>query len=59
MVSHWQTQQDIIGHNCRFLQGVDLEQEARYQVTEAIKDRKPIEVTLRNYRKDGELFLIV
>lgn len=50
------TQEDIIGHNCRFLQGPDREQDARYQIAEAIKTHKPIEVTLRNYRKDGELF---
>jgi PAS domain S-box-containing protein len=50
------TQEDIIGHNCRFLQGSDQEQEARFQIAEAIKNDKPIEVTLRNYRKDGTLF---
>jgi PAS domain S-box-containing protein len=50
------SQDDIIGHNCRFLQGPDREQEARFQIAEAIKNDKPIEVTLRNYRKDGTLF---
>ncbi len=50
------SQEEIIGHNCRFLQGPDREQEARYQIAEALKNRQPIEVTLRNYRKDGELF---
>ena len=50
------SQEDIIGFNCRFLQGEDREQEARYQLAEAIKSHKPISVTLRNYRKDGELF---
>ncbi len=49
-------QEDIIGHNCRFLQGPDREQEARYQLREAINKHEPCEVTLRNYRKDGELF---
>lgn len=50
------SQEDIIGFNCRFLQGEDREQEARYQLADAIKNHKPIEVTLRNYRKNGELF---
>ncbi len=50
------TQEDIIGHNCRVLQGADREQEARYQISEAIDHHKGIEVTIRNYRKDGELF---
>jgi PAS domain S-box-containing protein len=50
------SQEDIIGHNCRFLQGDDREQEARYLIVEAVKKHKPIEVTLRNYKKNGELF---
>ena len=50
------SQKDIIGKNCRFLQGPDREQIERYQIAEAMKNEVPIEVTLRNYRKDGELF---
>ena len=30
------SQTEIIGHNCHFLQGKDREQEARYQLGEAI-----------------------
>ncbi|ASF46446.1 PAS domain-containing protein [Methylovulum psychrotolerans] len=47
---------DIIGHNCRFLQGVDREQPERYLIAEAMKAGQGVEVTLRNYRKDGQLF---
>jgi PAS domain S-box-containing protein len=50
------SQEDIIGRNCRFLQGQDREQPGRYQITEAIKKHETIEVTLRNYKKDGTLF---
>ena len=50
------SQKDIIGKNCRFLQGQDREQKERYQIAEALKNKAPIEVTLRNYRKDGALF---
>ncbi len=50
------TQEDTIGKNCRFLQGSDHDQEGVNQLREAIKNRKPVEVTLRNYRKNGELF---
>lgn len=50
------SQQDIIGHNCRFLQGTDREQEARYQITEALKNNNEVNVTIRNYKKNGELF---
>ena len=50
------SQEDIIGHNCRFLQGEDREQDARYQIAEAVRNNLPVEVTLRNYKKDGTLF---
>ncbi|MDP2177841.1 PAS domain-containing protein [Methylicorpusculum sp.] len=50
------TQEDIIGHNCRFLQGEDRDQEARFQIAEAMNKHEAIEVTLRNYKKDGTLF---
>jgi PAS domain S-box-containing protein len=50
------SQDDIIGHNCRFLQGADREQEARYQIRAALDKHEAIEVTLRNYKKDGTLF---
>lgn len=50
------SQDDIIGHNCRFLQGDDREQAARYQISAALKQHQGIEVTLRNYKKDGSLF---
>jgi PAS domain S-box-containing protein len=38
------------------LQGSDREQPARYEIAEAINHHNPVDVTLRNYRKDGELF---
>lgn len=50
------SQDEIVGHNCRFLQGEDREQVARYQIAEAMRNHETIEVTLRNYKKNGELF---
>ncbi|MCU0734095.1 MAG: PAS domain-containing protein [Methylotetracoccus sp.] len=50
------SQEEILGHNCRFLQGEDREQEARYPLRQAIDNSEPAEVTIRNYRKDGQLF---
>jgi PAS domain S-box-containing protein len=50
------SQEEIIGYNCRFLQGEDREQAERYQIAEALKKHEAVEVTLRNYRKDGTLF---
>jgi len=47
---------DIVGKNCRFLQGKDRDQEARFLIAEAIKNQETVEVTLRNYKKDGTLF---
>lgn len=47
---------ETVGKNCRFLQGNDRDQQGIQQLREAIKNKKPIEVVLRNYRKNGELF---
>jgi PAS domain S-box-containing protein len=50
------SQEEIVGRNCRFLQGDDRDQEGRGQLREAIENCQPVEVTLRNYRKNGEMF---
>lgn len=50
------SQEEIVGFNCRFLQGEDREQDARYKIAEALNKNEAIEVTLRNYKKDGTLF---
>jgi len=50
------SQEETIGKNCRFLQGTDRDQEDLPRLREAIRNHQPIEVTLRNYRKNGELF---
>lgn len=47
---------EILGRNCRFLQGEDRDQEGRFKVREALKNRQAVVVDLRNYRKTGELF---
>ncbi|MGJ0509335.1 MAG: helix-turn-helix domain-containing protein [Methylocystis sp.] len=48
--------EEIIGRNCRFLQGDDRDQEGLRRLREAIRNHQPVEVTLRNYRRDGQLF---
>jgi PAS domain S-box-containing protein len=50
-------QDEMIGRNCRFLQGDDHDQPALVTLREAIRQHQACTVTLRNYRKDGELFL--
>lgn len=47
---------ETVGKNCRFLQGNEHDQTEIKQLREAIKNKQPVEVTLRNYRKSGELF---
>ncbi len=50
------SQEEIIGRNCRFLQGKDREQQAISDLAKAIDEVRPIEITLRNYKKNGALF---
>ncbi len=47
---------DVIGQNCRFLQGTDTEQPALDELRSSIKAGTSCKVILRNYRKDGMLF---
>lgn len=48
--------EEIVGKNCRFLQGEDRDQENVQHIKKAIAEKQPIECELRNYRKDGQLF---
>ena len=50
------TQEEIVGHNCRFLHDQDKDQEELQHIRDAVKNAKPVEVTLKNFRKNGELF---
>ena len=50
------TQSDIIGHNCRFLQGERTRQEPVDEMRAAIDAREPVSVDVRNYRRDGTMF---
>ncbi|HBA65558.1 MAG TPA: PAS sensor protein, partial [Methylococcaceae bacterium] len=45
------SQEEVIGRNCRFLQGEDRNQEEIKRIKEAINAQKPVEVVLRNYKK--------
>ncbi len=49
--------EEIVGRNCRFLQGHDRDQPEIERIREALRDHTSVTVTLRNYRKDGELFM--
>ncbi len=47
---------EVIGRDCRFLQGSDREQEGIYALRDALGAFREVTVVLRNYRKDGTLF---
>lgn len=48
--------EEILGKNCRFLQGKDRDQESIGLIAQAVKAGEPCRALLRNYRKNGELF---
>ncbi|WP_318567428.1 PAS domain S-box protein [Salinigranum marinum] len=47
---------EILGENCRFLQGEETAPETVTEMREAIAAEEPVTVELRNYRKDGTPF---
>lgn len=51
------TRQEALGKNCNFLQGTDSNQPELEKLRTAIEHRTAASVVLRNYRKDGSLFI--
>ena len=47
---------EIIGQNCRFLQGPDTDGAAVAKIRVAMKEQQDCKVVLKNYRKDGTSF---
>ncbi|MET0268884.1 MAG: PAS domain-containing protein [Sphingomonas sp.] len=47
---------EILGRNCRFLQGEGTDPATTRTLREAVEKVQPIETDIRNYRKDGEPF---
>lgn len=47
---------EIIGRNCRFVQGEETDPETVAEIRSAIDDQQPVSTTIRNYRKDGTPF---
>ncbi len=50
------TKEEVIGKNSRLLQGNETDQPVLDQLRTAFKEGEACTVTLRNYRRDGELF---
>ncbi|MEG4516793.1 EAL domain-containing protein [Microcoleus sp. AT9b-C5] len=47
---------ELMGKNCRFLQGTDTDSPAAQQLRTAIEEGRESQVILRNFRKDGTPF---
>src|SRR5258708_1036650 len=47
---------EVLGRNCRFLQGTDTDQPGLEEIRIALREGRETEVVLRNCRKDGNLF---
>lgn len=47
---------EVLGRNCRFLQGDDRDQPARWTVRRAVERGDSVHIQIRNYRKDGTEF---
>ncbi len=47
---------EVLGKNCRFLQGNDIYQPEKEAIRSAIANGTACTVVIRNYRKDGSLF---
>tara|TARA_R110002051_G_scaffold141578_1_gene214750 strand:+ start:1124 stop:1798 length:675 start_codon:yes stop_codon:yes gene_type:complete len=52
------TEDEVIGQNCRFLQGVDTSAESIKAVRDAISGQRVETVEILNYRKDGRIILL-
>ena len=50
------TAEEVLGSNCRFLQGEEGDREAISGLRDAIREGRDHTVVLRNYKKDGALF---
>ena len=50
------SREEILGRNCRFLQGPETDQADIARIRDAIERRVPIEIDLLNHKKCGEVF---
>ena len=50
------TREEILGRNCRFLQGPETDPATVATIRDAVHQVQSLEIDIRNHRKDGELF---
>jgi PAS domain S-box-containing protein len=48
--------EEVVGRNCRFLQGEDTDPETVARMRRAVDNWEPVTVEVRNYRRNGEEF---
>ena len=49
-------EEEILGRNCRFLQGEETDPETVETISRAVSSEQPVSVRIRNHRKDGTPF---
>ena len=47
---------EVLGRNCRFLQGADTDPATIDQIRNAVREQRECQVVIKNYRKDGTMF---
>ncbi len=50
------SEMEVIGHNCRFLQGHGTDPEPVRELRKAIQEQRPFQTLILNYQKDGTEF---
>ena len=50
------SREEILGRNCRFLQGDETQEEPVTKLRQAVDNVEPVTVELRNYRRNDEMF---
>nr|AML79656.1 putative LOV domain-containing protein [Atrichum angustatum] len=49
-------QSEVLGRNCRFLQGPETDRRTVGEIRDAVREERPCQVRILNYRKDGKSF---
>mmetsp|Transcript_7236 Transcript_7236/g.15790 ORF Transcript_7236/g.15790 Transcript_7236/m.15790 type:complete len:424 (-) Transcript_7236:117-1388(-) len=49
--------EEVLGRNCRFLQGPETERRLVMEIRDAIREERSCQVCITNYKKDGTIFL--
>ena len=50
------SREEVIGLNCRFLQGKERDNESALTIRQALKDGRDVEIVIKNFKKNGYEF---